>query len=94
MSFELLGPLLVTTVVAILGWYVVNYLNARRELRNTIIELRIKYLLEVYRRLLRVLGKELTREILDEVEIAIDDLQLIGLHTHSTHSALYQRAGA
>jgi hypothetical protein len=78
MSFKLLGPLLITTVVAVLGWYVVNHLNARRELRNTIIELRIKYLLEVYRRLVRVLGAGLTREILDDVETALDDLQLVG----------------
>lgn len=77
MRFELLVPLLITTVVAILGWYIVNYLNAQRELRNTIIELRIKYILEIYRRLERTMGKTVTRKVADDVEIAFDDLQLL-----------------
>ena len=45
-NWQLLIPLVVTTIVAISGWIVGHRLNSERDLQNKRIELRIKYLLE------------------------------------------------
>jgi len=77
-NWQLLIPLLVTTVIAISGWVVGHSLNAERDLQNTRIELRIKYLLEAYRNLEASVESVITRENLDTLESAISDIQLLG----------------
>ena len=75
---KLVIPLVVTIVVAMAGWIVVHRLNAERDLRNRRLELRTRYLLEVYRKLERSCGKVVTREMADDIEVALADLQLLG----------------
>ena len=77
-NWQLLIPLLVTTVVAVAGWIVGHRLNAERDLHNKRIELRIKYLLDAYRRLESSIETEVSRENLDVLESAISDIQLLG----------------
>ena len=77
-NWQLLIPLLVTTVVAISGWVVGHSLNAERDLQNKRIELRIKYLLVAYRNLESSIETEVSRENLDILESAISDIQLLG----------------
>lgn len=78
MNWQLLIPLLVTTVIAISGWIVGHRLNAERDLQNTRIELRIRYLLEAYRNLESSVETEVSRENLMVLESAISDIQLLG----------------
>ena len=77
-NWSLLVPLIVTTIVAIVGWIVGHRLNAARDLQNKRIELRIKYLLEAYRNLESSVESEISRENLNILESAISDIQLLG----------------
>ncbi len=78
MNWQLLLPLLVTVVVASMGWVVGHRLNAARDLHNKRVELRIRYLLEAYRKLEASIEQEVSRENLDVLESAIADIQLLG----------------
>lgn len=77
-NWQLLVPLLVTTIVAVTGWVVGHRLNAERDLHNKRIELRVKYLLAAYRNLESAIETEITRENLNILESAISDIQLLG----------------
>lgn len=77
-NWQLLIPLVVTTLVAISGWIVGHKLNAERDLQNKRVELRIKYLMEAYRKLEASVESEVSRENLDILESAISDIQLLG----------------
>jgi len=77
-NWQLLIPLLVTTLVAVAGWIVGHRLNAERDLQNKRVELRIRYLLEAYRNLEASIETEVSRKNLDVLEAAISDIQLLG----------------
>ena len=77
-NWGLLLPLLVTSVVAVFGWIVGHRLNAERDLHNKRVELRIKFLLEAYRKLEASIEQEINRENLNVLESAISDIQLLG----------------
>jgi lipopolysaccharide biosynthesis regulator YciM len=49
MDFKVLFPLLVTTIVALIGWVIAHRFNARRDLQNKRREIKVKYLIESYR---------------------------------------------
>ncbi|HKP04352.1 MAG TPA: hypothetical protein VJU77_13450 [Chthoniobacterales bacterium] len=51
MNWQLLGPLLITTALAVGGWIVGHVLAARRDRANKRREQLIGYLIEAYRRL-------------------------------------------
>ncbi len=53
-------------------------LNAERDLQNKRVELRIKYLLEAYRKLESSVETDVSRKNLDILESAISDIQLLG----------------
>jgi len=78
LNLSILVPLLVTTIIATGGWYAAHHLTAIRDRDNKLIDLRIQYELGIYRRLERTVGKQITREIADEIEMALADLQVIG----------------
>jgi hypothetical protein len=77
MNWQLLGPLLITTVVAVGGWFVGHALTARRDRANKRREQRIGYLIEAYRRLESCAHR---LEHLDalKIESAVADIQLFG----------------
>ncbi len=77
-NWQLLIPLVVTSLVAVAGWVVGHKLNSERDLQNKRIELRIKYLLEAYRNLEASVESEVSRENLKILESAISDIQLLG----------------
>jgi len=77
-NWQLLIPLLVTTIVAVAVWIVGHRLNAERDLQNKRVELRIRYLLEAYRNLEASIETEVSRKNLDVLEAAISDVQLLG----------------
>lgn len=81
MNWPLLISLLTTAGVAILGWYIVHALNARRDRNNKRREVRVQYLIEAYRRLEAGVGRgsiDSSREFARGFESAIADIQLFG----------------
>jgi hypothetical protein len=51
MDWKLFAQLLVTFLVAALGWWAAHALSSRRDLANERRKLRVSYLLEAYRKL-------------------------------------------
>lgn len=78
MNFNLLIPLLITTIIAILGWIVAHRLTAKRDLANKRRELRVKYLIDAYRQLERAGNRLDPSSKWSDLESAIADIQLFG----------------
>jgi hypothetical protein len=80
LSLNLLVPLLITSVVAILGWGMTHELAARRDRDNNKRDLRVKYLIEAWRKLemssSRPSGEQ--PNYFYNIESAISDIQLFG----------------
>lgn len=64
--------------VALVGWFVVHWLNVQRDQRNKKRELRIQYLIEAYRRLERSVDRPGRERKKEDFESAIADIQLFG----------------
>jgi len=78
MKIELLLPLLLTTSVAILGWYIAHWFNVARDRANKKRDLQIQYLIEAYRRLERAANRPKSFDNNAELESAVADIQLFG----------------
>jgi len=80
MNWQLLIPLLTTTVVAIAGWLAGHALNVRRDRRNKRREIRVQYLIEAYGHLESgtCRGAIHGTEFAAPFESAIADIQLLG----------------
>ena len=78
MNWQLLIPLLVTTVVAIIGWFIAHRLAAARDRESKRRDKRIQYLVEAFRRLATVGNRPNLSECAEELESAIADIQLFG----------------
>lgn len=80
MNWQLLLPLIVTTLIAILGWLIAHALTRKRDRANKLRDIRLQYLIEAYRRLgdaaLRHLPSE--PEYAQRLESALADIQLFG----------------
>ena len=69
-------PIIITAFVAVLGWFIVHQLSISRDIKNKRAELKIKYLIEAYRRLENVSHRDNPNML--EFESAIADIQLFG----------------
>jgi len=79
MDWSFFAQLIVTFVVAVLGWWTGHYLTARRDLINDRRMLQITYLLEAYRRLESAANRpKKTPDQTYAFESAIADIQLLG----------------
>ena len=78
MTPDFVVPLLVTTVVAVVGWYAAHRLSAARDRANKRRELRVQYLIEAYRRLENVSNRPISKATAPDFEKAIADIQLFG----------------
>src|SRR5882724_10878053 len=76
MNWDLLTPLLVTTAVAIAGWFAAHRLASVRDQVGERRKIRVQHLLEAYRRL-EPYGR-VTPENSRDLEQAIADVQLLG----------------
>ena len=77
MNWQLLGPLLVTTAIAIGGWFVAHALTTQRDRANKRREQRIGYLIEAYRRLESCAHRGDSLDF-SKMESAVADIQLFG----------------
>lgn len=69
-------PIIIMALVAIAGWFIVNKLSIARDIKNKRTELKIKYLIEAYRRLENVSHRG--NPNMQDFESAIADIQLFG----------------
>jgi hypothetical protein len=77
MNWPLLGPLLITMAIAVVGWFVGHVLTARRDRANKRREQRVGYLIEAYRRLESCAHRRGQLDVL-KFESALADIQLFG----------------
>lgn len=91
MNWNLLLPLLITTVVAILGWVIAHRLAAARDRANKRRDLVITYLLDAYRRLEANTNRPAGKADNAAIESAIADIQLLGTRTHVELAARFVR---
>ncbi len=79
MDWKLFAQLAVTVLVAAAGWVAVHHLNATRDAKNKRSDLRLKHLIDVYRKLDKRFGTPInSQEAVDEICEAVSDLQLFG----------------
>lgn len=78
MNTQLLVPLLITTGVAIVGWYAAHALAMRRDRAAKRRDLRVQFLIDAYRRLESVSNRPFSKETARALESAIADIQLFG----------------
>ena len=79
MNWGLLIPLLVTTVIAVVGWWVAHSTATKRDQANKRRDPRIQYLIDAYRKLESVSNRgENSPEWGQNLESAIADIQLFG----------------
>ena len=78
MNWQLLSPLLVTIIVAIVGWFIVHRLTAARDRENKRREQCIQYLVDAFRSLAAVGNRPELSAVANELELALADIQLFG----------------
>jgi len=79
MNWNLLFPLLITTLIAIAGWLVGHWLAAKRDQTNKRRDLQIQFLIEAYRKLEGASNRDdISFELSAKIESAIADIQLFG----------------
>jgi hypothetical protein len=78
MNWNLLVPLLVTTVIAIIGWWIVHWFSMRRDRINKRRDLRVQYLIDAYRKLEYASNRPISPETAPDFEKAVADIQLFG----------------
>ena len=69
-------PILITALVAVFGWFIVHQLSISRDIKNKRSELKIKYLIEAYRKLENVSHRD--NPNIHDFESAMADIQLFG----------------
>jgi hypothetical protein len=80
-------PLLITSIVTIVGWYIAHQIAVRRDRLAKKRDLRVQYLIDAYRKLesvtaRKVLTDDERKDIIKNLESAIADIQLFGSSTH------------
>ena len=79
MDWKPFAQLVVTGLLTVLGWWVVNFYSKRRDIENDRRKLRTQYLLEAYRKLESATHRQgRQKEFEDQLESAVADIQLLG----------------
>jgi len=76
-GWNLLIPLLITSIVTITGWFFAHRLASARDRANKLRDLRVEYLIEAWRRLEGASNRQDSLRAGD-IESAIADIQLFG----------------
>jgi hypothetical protein len=72
--------IIISSLLIIFGWFIVNWLSSKREFNNKRREVRIQYLIEAYRSIASAANRKekTTDEQKLKIESAIEDIQLLG----------------
>ena len=78
MKLDILIPLLITTLVAIVSWYIAHSAASKRDRANKKRDLQVQYLIEAYRSLESACVRHDILPRKEDIERAISDIQLFG----------------
>lgn len=71
--------LLITSIVTITGWGIGSYLNSKRDRENKLLDIKLNYLIDAYRKLANSSQRTTNYEYFKfDMESAISDIQLFG----------------
>lgn len=76
--WDKINPVIISTIVVILGWIVTHQLTLLRDSANKRREQRVNYLVAAYRALSKASNHPNLYEIADELERAVSDIQFLG----------------
>jgi hypothetical protein len=76
MKIDQLASMVITVLLALLGWYIGYWTTVRRDRLAKKRDLRIQYLIDAYRRLESAANR--TNASLEELESSVADIQLFG----------------
>ena len=76
MNTDVLIPLLVTSLISIVSWGAIHFLSKQRDVLNKKKEIRIKYLIDTFRRLESASDRKVA--INKDLESVMADIQLFG----------------
>ena len=92
MTWELLGPLLVTAAVTIAGWLVAHRLSAWRDRVNRRRDERLHHLVAAYQTLAQIRGHDEAWKLGDKIRLAIADVQFFGTEEQIKHAIAWIEA--
>ncbi|MGY0215852.1 hypothetical protein ACWJJH_00535 [Endozoicomonadaceae bacterium StTr2] len=79
MESEFIIKVVVTVLVAVIGWIVAHYFTSRRDLSNKRREIKTTYLIDAYRKIDQTIEPEkFDREWCESLQSAFSDIQLFG----------------
>ena len=78
MNTQLMIPLVLTAMVAVIGWVVIHHLSASRDRVNKRREKLTEFLIDAYRRIEKYPCRQLSPDNAADFELAIADVQLFG----------------
>ena len=72
--------IVIPSVLVILGWFIANWLAARRELQSKKREVRVGYMIEAYRKIASAANRGPSTSDIQKTDIgsAVEDIQLLG----------------
>jgi hypothetical protein len=74
--------LIITSLITLAGWFILNCLNSERERKNKLRDIRVSYLIDAYRKLANASQRSPSlANYHRDVESAISDIQLFGTET-------------
>jgi hypothetical protein len=76
--------IIVSAIIAVLGWIVVHFLSQKRQIEEKKREIRVKYLREAYQTLANIADHDLNPESLKSFQSALNDIQLFGSRSQIT----------
>jgi hypothetical protein len=79
MNWDMLLPLLITTCVALVGWFVAHWLSSRRDQANKRRELRVQHLLHAFQNLLNAACYQKLRSSEETLRLITDASALVQL---------------
>lgn len=79
MNFQLLIPLLITSTLTIIGWYILYKLNQQRDRENKKKDQRINFLIDAWKKLEFASNRDISHEeFIENIEKPIAAIQLFG----------------
>jgi hypothetical protein len=78
MDWKTFIPAIIGALIVAVGWIVGHYLNMSREIAAEKRKTRVAFLLEAYRKMENAAHRGMCKEVADNIESAIADIQLLG----------------
>ena len=79
MEVEFIIKLLVTVIVAVVGWIIAHYFTSRRDLSNKRREIQTSYLIDAYRKIdISIEPETFDKEWCESLQSAFSEIQLFG----------------